>query len=100
MKRTLVAFSVFALFATRLTVHAQQIPHLSQLLLRGEQFNRLYNEKRRAGANLASVDQLRQQAETTFKTGNVASMIEIISHGIGVLEGKTWDERQRFLASL
>jgi hypothetical protein len=47
-----------------LSAAAQQIPFLNELLSRYEEFNRLYNEKRRAGANLAAIEALRKRGRS------------------------------------
>ena len=82
------------------TVQSQQTPYLPELLSRTEQFNKLYNQKRLAGANLAPIDPLRQQSEAAFRIGNVPGMLEVAGHEIALLEGKQWDEKERFFASL
>ena len=82
------------------TAQSQQAPYLPELLSRSEQLNKLYNQKRLAGANLAAIDPLRQQSEAAFKSGNIRGMLEIVGREIALLEGKQWDEKERFLASL
>ncbi|HVG18444.1 MAG TPA: prolyl oligopeptidase family serine peptidase [Blastocatellia bacterium] len=76
----------------------QQIPFLSELFSRYEEFNRLYHEKR--GANLPALETLRKRGEEAFRRGNIPGILEVISEGSALLQGKQWDERQKFLASL
>ncbi|HEY9231493.1 MAG TPA: prolyl oligopeptidase family serine peptidase, partial [Blastocatellia bacterium] len=82
------------------TVSAQQIPFLDDLLARSEAFYKLYNEKRRAGAKLDAFEPLRKRGEAEFRSGNVPGIIEALAEGTALLQGKAWDERQRFIASL
>lgn len=101
MKKTLVVFFVLAFAALgQQNVRGQQIPFLSELHSRYGEFNRLYAEKRRAGANLSAVEPLRKRAEEAFKRGSIPGVLEAISEGQAILAGKKWDERQKFLASL
>jgi hypothetical protein len=83
-----------------MTATAQQIPFLSELLSRYEQFNRLYTEKRRAGANVSAIEPLRKRGEDAFKRGNIAGILEAIAEAQAVLTGKKWDDREKFIASL
>ncbi len=101
MKRSLIAGVLCLLLAvSSATAQSQQTPYLAELLSRSEQFNKLYSQKRLAGASLAAIDPLRQQSEASFRTGNVRGMLEVVGHEIALLEGKQWDEKERFLASL
>jgi predicted esterase len=101
MKRSLIAGVLCLLLAVGpATAQSQQAPYLPELLSRSEQFNKLYSQKRLAGANLAAIDPLRQQSEAAFRAGNVRGMLEVVGHEIALLEGKQWDEKERFLASL
>lgn len=101
MKKTLIAALLIALVALiRLNAAAQQIPYLSELLSRSEAFYKLYNEKRRAGANLPAIEPIRKRGEEAFRKGNIPGLIELMSEGMNVLQGKPWDEKQRFMASL
>jgi pimeloyl-ACP methyl ester carboxylesterase len=79
---------------------AQQIPFLSELFSRYEEFNRLYSEKRGAGTNQPALEALRKRGEEAFRRGNIPGILEVISEGTALLQGKQWDERQKFLASL
>src|SRR6185503_6071436 len=101
MKKTaiVVLLLVLALIG-QLTATAQQIPFLSELFSRYSEFNRLYSEKRVAGANVAAVEPLRRRAEDAFKQGNIPGILETISEGQALLTGRKWDDRQRFIASL
>jgi pimeloyl-ACP methyl ester carboxylesterase len=79
---------------------AQQIPFLSEIFSRYGEFNRLYMEKRRAGADLQAVETLRKRGEEAFKRGDIPGILEIVSESTALLQGKQWDEKQKFLASL
>jgi predicted peptidase len=100
MKKTVIAFLLALTTIGQLTATAQQIPFLSELFSRYAEFNRLYNEKRLAGANLAAVEALRRRAEQAFKQGDIPGILETISEGQALLTAKKWDDRQRFIASL
>jgi pimeloyl-ACP methyl ester carboxylesterase len=101
MKKGFVAALLLALVALiQLKAAAQQIPYLSELLSRTEGFYKLYNEKRRAGANLSAIEPLRKRGEEAFRRGNIPGLVELMSEGRNLLEGRSWDEKQRFLASL
>jgi pimeloyl-ACP methyl ester carboxylesterase len=101
MKRIFIIFIVFALAVLNRTgAAAQQIPFLSELFSRYEEFNRLYNEKHRAGAPSPAVEILRKRGEEAFRRGDIPSILAVISEATAVLQGKQWDERQKFLASL
>ena len=101
MKKTVIGFVLLTLGVIgQLTATAQQIPFLWELFSRYTEFNRLYNQKRRAGANLGAVEPLRKRAEEAFKQGNIPGILETISEGQTLLSGKKWDDRQRFIASL
>ena len=78
----------------------QQIPLLPELIKRFEQFNRLYSQKRKAGADLSAIEPVRKRVEEAFKSFNIPEMIEAQSEAIAMLEGKRWDEKQRFIDSL
>ena len=99
--RILCAILLLAFLAIGQTgAAAQQIPYLSELFSRYQEFNRLYIQKRRAGANLAAIDPLRKRAEQSFKQGNIPGIIEVLGEAQTLLAGKKWDESQRFVASL
>ncbi|MEK6284822.1 MAG: alpha/beta fold hydrolase [Acidobacteriota bacterium] len=101
MKQTLISFLFLAITATgQLSAVAQQIPFLSELFSRYEEFNRLYTEKRRAGASLSGVEPIRKRGEEAFKRGNIPGILEAIAEAQALLAGKKWDERQKFIASL
>ncbi|HKP84681.1 MAG TPA: prolyl oligopeptidase family serine peptidase [Blastocatellia bacterium] len=101
MKKTLVAVGLTAMVAfIQVNAAAQQIPYLSELLSRSGAFYKLYNEKRRAGANLSAIEPLRKRGEEAFRQGNIPGVIELMGQGMSLLQGKQWDEKQRFLASL
>jgi predicted esterase len=82
------------------TVPAQQIPFLSELLSREEQFNSRLAQKRRAGANLSAILPLRKRAEEAFRRGDLPAVIEALGEAVSVLDGKPWDDRSRFVSSL
>jgi predicted peptidase len=101
MKKTFIGVLLLALAAIgQLNSAAQQIPFLSELLSRYQEFNRLYNEKRRAGASLPAVEQLRKRGEEAFKRGDIPGILAAIGEAQTLLAGKKWDDRQRFIASL
>ena len=79
---------------------AQQIPYISELLSRDEEFIRLCAEKRRAGANLSAVEPIRKRVDDAFKSGNIPGILEGLSEGSALLKGKKWDDRERFISSL
>ncbi|MEN3334196.1 MAG: hypothetical protein V7641_3561 [Blastocatellia bacterium] len=101
MKPRLVAALLIAYLALcAINVAAQQIPFLTDLLARSEAFYKLYNEKRRAGAKLDAFEPLRKRGEVQFRSGNLPGIIETLAEGTAMMQGKPWDERQRFIASL
>lgn len=102
MLRKILASFLPALFMSlnAAGAHAQQVPLVTELFSRLEEFNRLYVEKRRAGADLAAFDAHRQRAEAAFKQRNLPLIIETLSEGIAALRGRPWDERQKFISSL
>ncbi len=101
MRKTLVALLIvaFATLSQPLTT-AQQIPFLSELFSRYEDFNRIYVAKRQAGENLPGIELLRKRAEEAFKHGNIPGILEVIAEAQALVTGKKWDERQKFIASL
>ena len=102
MKKLLFSILILATFISLNANEAagQQVPFLSELNARNEEMNRLAAEKRRAGANLAALDALRQRNEDAFKRGNIPAVLETLGEGLALLHGKAWDERQKFVASL
>jgi predicted esterase len=101
MKRILTLLLVVCFnLTTPAGAPAQQIPYLSELLSRDEEFVRLCTEKRRAGANLSAIEPVRKRVEDAFKAGNIPGIIEAVSEGSALLTGKKWDDRQRFISSL
>jgi hypothetical protein len=101
MKKTLIGFLLLTFAVTaELSAAAQQIPFLSDLLTRYGEFNRLYTQKRRAGANLSAIEPLRKRGEEAFKRGNIPAILEAIGEAETLLTGRKWDERQKFIASL
>jgi predicted esterase len=101
MKRTLTLLLVVCFnLGIPASSSAQQIPLLSDLFARYEEFNRLYSERRKAGANLSAVEPVRKRAEEAFKRGNIPGILEIVGEAQALLTGKKWDDRQRFISSL
>ncbi len=101
MKRTLmVLISLLLLLAHQPAGRAQQIPFFGELLGRIEEYNQLYTEKKRAGKNLAAIEPLRPRAEEAFKKGDIPGLLEILSEGLTILRGKSWDEKEKFITSL
>lgn len=101
MKKVFAFFLLIALLTFNLSsAVAQQIPFLSEMLSRYEEFNRLYKEKQRAGANVAQLDALRRKGEEAFKRFDIPAIIETESEAIALLQGRQWNDRQRFVSSL
>ena len=101
MKKTLIGFLVLTFAVTaQISAAAQQIPFLSDLLSRYAEFNRLYTQKRRAGANVSEIEPLRKRGEEAFKRGDIPAILEAIGEAQTLLAGRKWDERQKFIASL
>src|SRR6185369_10857257 len=98
--RSIAALLIAYLALCSINVSAQQVPFLTDLLTRSEAFYKLYNEKRRAGAKLDAFEPLRKRGEVQFRSGNIPGIIETLAEGSAMLQGKAWDERQRFIASL
>jgi predicted esterase len=101
MRKLLIAF-LLAIFATvgQPDATAQQVPFLSELFSRYEAFNRLYTDKRRAGANVSAIEPSRKRSEEAFKRGDIPGILEAISEAQALVAGKKWDERQKFISSL
>jgi predicted esterase len=101
MKKLLISLLLAALVALGcLPARAQQVPFVNELNSRFEEFNKLYNEKLRAGANLAAIDPLRQKGEAALKSFNIAAILDALGEGTALLQGRAWDEKQRFARSL
>jgi pimeloyl-ACP methyl ester carboxylesterase len=102
MKKILFAILIIVTLVSLNSKQAsgQQIPFQSELNARTEEMNRLSAEKRRAGASIAALDPVRLRSEDAFKRGNVPQLLEILGEGIALLQGKPWDEKQKFVASL
>ncbi|MEK6300262.1 MAG: prolyl oligopeptidase family serine peptidase [Acidobacteriota bacterium] len=99
MKRAFAALLLLILGAPPIA-RAQQIPFLSELFSRYEEFNRLYTARRGAGANLAAIEPLRKRGEEAFRRGDIPGIIELIGASTAALQGTPWDDKQRFIASL
>ena len=99
MKRALAVLVLFILGAPSIA-RGQQIPFLSELFSRYEEFNKLYAAKRSAGANLAAIEAPRKRGEEAFRRGDIPGIIETIGESTAALQGKPWDDKQRFIASL
>ncbi len=102
MKKILLAILIIVTLVSLNSKRAsgQQIPFQSEISARTEEMNRLSAEKRRAGMSLAALDPIRLRSEDAFKRGNVPQLLEILGEGIALLQGKAWDEKQKFVASL
>lgn len=101
MKRSVFVLVALVLLALNLPqTSAQQIPYLDELLGRLEEFNRLSAEKRKAGTSLSSIEPLRQKAEAAFLRGNIPDLLALVGEAMASLQGKKWDEREKFLSSL
>lgn len=99
MKRVVAVLLLFILCAPGIA-RAQQVPFLAELFSRYEEFNKLYTAKRSAGANLAAIEPLRKRGEEAFRRGDIPGIIELLAQSTALLQGKPWDEKQRFVASL
>ena len=101
MRKTLIAFLLVAIGSLdQPAATAQQVPFLTDLFSRYAEFNRVYTEKRRAGANVSAIEALRKRGEEAFKRGDIPAIIEVLGEAQAVAAGKKWDERQKFIASL
>lgn len=100
MRRTLIVFLLGALGALAAPDSiGQQLPFLSELFSRYEEFNRAVGD-RRSGANSAAVESLRKRSEEAFRQGSIPGMLEALGEANAMIAGKKWDEKQRFIASL
>jgi pimeloyl-ACP methyl ester carboxylesterase len=99
MKRVCAALILFVLCGLSVA-EAQQVPFLSELFSRYEEFNKLLAIKRGAGAKLDAIEPLRKRGEEAFRRGNIPAIIELIGQSTAVLQGKQWDDKQQFIASL
>ena len=71
MKKSFIAtFVILLMELAGPAASAQQIPFLSELLSRSEQFHAKLNQKRN-GANLSSIDPLRKRGEEAFLKGDI-----------------------------
>ena len=101
MRKPLIAFLLVAFGAAgQPGATAQQVPFLTELFSRYEAFNRVYTEKRRAGANVSAIELLRKKGEEAFRRGDIPGILEVLGEAQALVAGKKWDERQRFIASL
>lgn len=101
MGRTWIAALTFSLIWLCLPqASAQQIPFLPELLKGTEELNQLYMEKKRAGRDLAAIEPIRARGEEAFSRGNIPEVLEIIGQGFAALQGRKWDDREKFVASL
>jgi pimeloyl-ACP methyl ester carboxylesterase len=79
----------------------QQIPFLNELQSRSATLSRLSAERSALSADArARVESLRKRVEDAFKRGDIAGILEAQGEALAVLEGKPWDDRQKFLSSL
>jgi pimeloyl-ACP methyl ester carboxylesterase len=79
----------------------QQIPFLNELQSRSGRLARLSAERSSLSSEVrARVESLRKRAEEAFKSGDIPAILEAQGEALAVLEGKGWDERQKFLSSL
>jgi dienelactone hydrolase len=101
MRKTLIALLLVGFAAAgQPGATAQQVPFLSELFSRYEEFNRIYTGKRRAGANVSAIELLRKRGEDAFKRGNIPGILEVIGEAQALAAGKKWDARQKLIASL
>src|SRR5262249_43526273 len=99
MKRIALVLIAAALMSST-SGFAQQVPYLTEIFSRYERFNTLYKSMRKSGANLTAVEPVRRKGEEAFRSGNIPAILEAEGEAIALLEGKAWDERQKFLSSL
>jgi hypothetical protein len=72
MRKSLIVVLIVAAAALQQPVTtAQQVPFLSELFSRYEEFNRAYAEKQRAGESVSAIEVFRKRAEQAFKNGNI-----------------------------
>jgi predicted esterase len=101
MRKTLIAALMFALIWLNLPLaSAQQIPFLPELLKGTEEINQLYMEKKRAGRDLAAIDPIRTRGEEAFSRGNIPGVLEVLGQSRAVLNGKEWNDKEKFISSL
>jgi pimeloyl-ACP methyl ester carboxylesterase len=93
-------FLLVVLAIAQTVASAQQLPFLSEFFSRYGSFDRAYSEKRRAGQDLSAIEPVRKRADEAFKRGNIPGLLEATSEGQALLNGKKWDESQKFAASL
>jgi poly(3-hydroxybutyrate) depolymerase len=101
MRRAFVALTAALLIASSVaSILAQQIPYLQEMMSRYEEFNRLYKERQRGGGNVSQFAPLIERGEKAFRSGNLQAILEMEGEALALLQGKTWDEREKFLSSL
>jgi pimeloyl-ACP methyl ester carboxylesterase len=101
MKKLLTKFSILALvLGGAASQKAQQIPFLPELLARIGAFNRLYKEKQTAGQKLPEIESLRAKGAAQFRSWNLVAVLETITEGLSLLQGRPWNEVQKFTSSL
>lgn len=101
MRRTLIAALMFALSWLNLPLaSAQQIPFLPELLKGTEEINQLYMEKKRAGRDLSAIDPIRARGEEAFSRGNIPGVLEVLGQSRAALNGREWNDREKFVSSL
>ncbi|HYM00167.1 MAG TPA: prolyl oligopeptidase family serine peptidase [Blastocatellia bacterium] len=92
--------SVIAVLGAGPVSAQQQIPFLPELLDRFAQFGSLCIEKQKSGSDQPAVEQARLKSEDAFRRNDLPGLIETISQGIAVLQGKKWDDALKFSNSL
>jgi dienelactone hydrolase len=78
----------------------QPPPYLPEILSRLQRFNKLCEQRRRAGADLSKIEPIRLRQEAAFRGANVPGLLEALTEGIAMLDGKPWNDKQRFVNSL
>ncbi|HEU4387263.1 MAG TPA: prolyl oligopeptidase family serine peptidase, partial [Blastocatellia bacterium] len=57
-------------------------------------------QQKRAGADVSRVEPARLRQETAYRAANISGLLESLSESIALLEGKPWNDKQRFVDSL
>jgi hypothetical protein len=99
MKRACTAL-ILSVLCVLSVAEAQQVPFLSELFSRYEEFNKLLAAKRGESAKITAIEPLRKRGEEAFRRGNIPGIIELIGQSTAVLEGKPWDDKQQFIGSM
>lgn len=101
MRRILIAAFIFTLImSNRPPANAQQIPFLPELLKGTEEINELYMERKRSGRDMPEIEQVRARGEEAFSKGNIPGVLEVLGQSRALLQGRKWDDKEKFISSL